>query len=60
MALTAAWCPLGPRPAPIPMPSYLMAGHHLRRAVPAGTVIMAAMVEPPPDSVLWRLGREME
>jgi len=28
--------------------------------VPAGTVITAEMVSPPPVSVLWRLRREME
>jgi predicted homoserine dehydrogenase-like protein len=37
-----------------------MAGHLLRREVPAGTVMTAEMVEPPPDSGLWRLRREME
>jgi predicted homoserine dehydrogenase-like protein len=35
-----------------PMPFCLMAGHRLRRDVPAGTVMTAEMVEPPPDSVL--------
>jgi len=43
-----------------PIPFYLMSGHRLRRDVPAGTVISAEMVEPPADSLLWRLRREME
>ena len=43
-----------------PIPFYLMAGHRLRRDVPAGATITAEMVEPPADSLLWRLRREME
>jgi predicted homoserine dehydrogenase-like protein len=43
-----------------PIPFYLMSGHRLRRDVPAGTVITAEMVEPPADSLLWKLRREME
>jgi predicted homoserine dehydrogenase-like protein len=43
-----------------PMPFYLMADHPLAQDVPAGTVITADMVEPPADSLLWRLRREME
>jgi predicted homoserine dehydrogenase-like protein len=43
-----------------PMPFYLMADNSLACDVAAGTVITADMVEPPPDSLLWRLRREME
>jgi predicted homoserine dehydrogenase-like protein len=43
-----------------PIPFYMMAGNPLRRDVPAGTVIAAEMVEPPTDSLLLRLRREME
>jgi predicted homoserine dehydrogenase-like protein len=43
-----------------PIPFYLMADNRLLRDVPAGTVITAEMVEPPKDSLLWRLRREME
>jgi predicted homoserine dehydrogenase-like protein len=43
-----------------PIPFYLMADHRLARDVPADTVIQADMVEPPQDSRLWRLRREME
>lgn len=43
-----------------PIPFYLMAGHRLLRDVPAGTTISAEMIEPPADSLLWRLRREME
>jgi predicted homoserine dehydrogenase-like protein len=43
-----------------PIPFYLMAGNRLLRDVPAGTVIAAEMVEPPKESLLWRLRREME
>jgi predicted homoserine dehydrogenase-like protein len=43
-----------------PIPFYLMAGNRLLRDVPAGTVIAAEMVEPPKESLLWRLRRELE
>jgi predicted homoserine dehydrogenase-like protein len=43
-----------------PIPFYLMAGNRLLRDIPAGTVIAAEMVEPPKESLLWRLRREME
>ena len=43
-----------------PIPFYLMAGNRLLRDVPTGTVIAAEMVEPPKDSLLWQLRRELE
>ena len=43
-----------------PIPFYLMAGNRLLRDVAAGTVIAAEMVEPPKESLLWRLRRELE
>lgn len=43
-----------------PVPFYLMAGNRLLRDIPAGTLIAAEMVEPPKESLLWRLRREME
>ena len=43
-----------------PIPFYLMAGNRLLQDVPAGTVIAAEMVEPPKDSLLWRLRQELE
>jgi len=43
-----------------PIPFYLMAGNRLLRDVPAGTVITADMVEPPKESLLWSLRRELE
>ena len=43
-----------------PIPFYLMGGNRLRRDVPPGTVIAADMVEPPTESLLWKLRREME
>jgi predicted homoserine dehydrogenase-like protein len=45
---------------PNPIPFYLMAGNRLLRDVPAGTVIAAEMVEPPRESVLWSLRRQLE
>jgi predicted homoserine dehydrogenase-like protein len=43
-----------------PIPFYLMAGNRLLRDIPAGTVITAEMIEPPTQSLLWSLRREME
>ena len=43
-----------------PIPFYLMAGNRLLRDIPAGTVITADMIEPPKESLLWSLRREME
>jgi predicted homoserine dehydrogenase-like protein len=37
-----------------------MADHSLGRDVSAGTIISADMVEPPGESLLWSLRREME
>jgi predicted homoserine dehydrogenase-like protein len=45
---------------PNPIPFYLMAGNRLLRDVPAGTVIAAEMVEPPKESLLWSLRRQLE
>ena len=45
---------------PNPIPFYMMANNTLARDVPSGTVIAAEMVEPPKDSLLWRLRRELE
>ena len=43
-----------------PLPYYLAAGCRLRANVPAGASITRAMVEPPVDSVLWRLRAEQD
>jgi predicted homoserine dehydrogenase-like protein len=43
-----------------PIPFYMMANNALTRDAPAGTVIAAEMVEPPKESLLWGLRREME
>jgi predicted homoserine dehydrogenase-like protein len=43
-----------------PIPFYLMAGNRLLWDVPAGTVIAADMVEPPKQSLLWTLRRQLE
>ena len=43
-----------------PIPFYMMADNKLVRDVPVGTIITADCVQPPKDSVLWRLRREME
>ena len=43
-----------------PIPFYLMAGNRLLRDAPAGTVIAAEMVEPPKESLLWALRRQLE
>jgi predicted homoserine dehydrogenase-like protein len=43
-----------------PLPYYLAAGCRLRRDVPAGAAITAAMVEAPADSALWRLRAEQD
>ncbi len=43
-----------------PIPFYLMAGHRLCQDVAAGTVVTADMIEPPQESLLWSLRREME
>ena len=43
-----------------PIPFYLMAGTRLLRDVAPGTTITADMVEPPKESLLWTLRREME
>jgi predicted homoserine dehydrogenase-like protein len=43
-----------------PIPFYLMAGNRLLRDLPAGSVITAEMIEPPKESLLWSLRREME
>jgi predicted homoserine dehydrogenase-like protein len=37
-----------------------MANNRLVRDVPAGTIITAEMVEPPRDSLLWSLRRELD
>lgn len=43
-----------------PIPFYLMANNRLNRAVPAATILTAEMVEPPTESRLWALRRELE
>jgi predicted homoserine dehydrogenase-like protein len=43
-----------------PIPFYLMAGNRLLRDIPVGTVIAAEMVEPPKESLLWSLRRQLE
>jgi predicted homoserine dehydrogenase-like protein len=43
-----------------PIPFYMMANNSLMRDVPAGTIITADMVEPPKDSQLWSLRRQLE
>ena len=42
------------------VPYDMMANNTLARDVPAGTIIAADMVEPPKESLLWSLRREME
>ncbi len=43
-----------------PLPYYMAAGCRLRADVPAQAAITRAMVEPPADSVLWRLRAEQD
>jgi predicted homoserine dehydrogenase-like protein len=43
-----------------PLPYYMAAGCRLRADVPAQAAITPAMVEPPADSVLWRLRVEQD
>jgi predicted homoserine dehydrogenase-like protein len=43
-----------------PIPFYLMANNRLLRDVSAGTVIAAQTVEPPKESLLWTLRRQLE
>jgi predicted homoserine dehydrogenase-like protein len=43
-----------------PIPFYLMTNTYLRRDVPAATILTAEMVEPPKESRLWALRRELE
>lgn len=43
-----------------PIPFYLMANNCLSRDVPAATILTAEMVEPPTESRLWALRRELE
>ena len=45
---------------PNPVPFYLMANNFLRMDVPAGTILTAEMIEPPTESRLWALRRELE
>jgi predicted homoserine dehydrogenase-like protein len=45
---------------PNPIPFYMMANNTLAQDIPAGTVISADVVEPPKESFLWTLRREME
>ncbi|HWT80187.1 MAG TPA: hypothetical protein VN648_15495, partial [Candidatus Methylomirabilis sp.] len=45
---------------PNPVPFYLMANNCLRRDVPAGTILTAEMIEPPMESKLWALRRNLE
>lgn len=42
------------------VPHYLLPGGRARVDIPAGTVVTGAMIEPPADSVLWRLRREQD
>jgi predicted homoserine dehydrogenase-like protein len=43
-----------------PIPFYMMANNSLVRDVPAGATITADMLEPPKQSLLWTLRRELE
>lgn len=43
-----------------PVPFYMMGDNRLVRDVPAGTVITTDMLQPPTDSLMWELRREME
>jgi predicted homoserine dehydrogenase-like protein len=43
-----------------PIPFYLMANNRLRWDVPAATILTAEMIEPPRESRLWVLRRELE
>lgn len=43
-----------------PVPFYMMGDNRLTRDVPAGTIITADMLQPPTESLLWTLRREME
>ncbi len=43
-----------------PIPFYMMANNRLVRDVSTGTIITAEMVEPPSNSRLWTLRRELE
>lgn len=43
-----------------PVPFYMLGDNRLTCDVPAGTIITAAMLQRPADSVLWSLRREME
>jgi predicted homoserine dehydrogenase-like protein len=43
-----------------PVPYYLAAGCRLRTDAPAGALVTRAMLEPPADSVLWRLRDEQD
>jgi predicted homoserine dehydrogenase-like protein len=43
-----------------PVPYYMAVGCRLRRAVPAGEMLTLDAIEPPAESVLWRLRREQD
>ena len=52
--------PAEPVAAAAPLPFHLGSGNRLACDVAAGTVITAAMVEPPRDSTLWALRQEQD
>ena len=52
--------PAVPVTATAPLPFHLGSGNRLACAVPAGTVVTAAMVERPEDSTLWALRKEQD
>lgn len=58
--LQSLMLPAVPVAATAPLPFHLGSGNRLACAVPAGTVITAAMVERPADSTLWALRREQD
>jgi predicted homoserine dehydrogenase-like protein len=43
-----------------PLPFFMLEGNRLAVGAPQGTVITANMVEPPQDSVLWTLRRQLD
>lgn len=43
-----------------PLPLHMGNGNRLRVDLPAGTIITAEMVEPPPSSALWALRRQQD
>ncbi len=58
--LDALLLPAAPAQGASPAPYYLAVGQRLRRNVAAGALVTCDDLDPPPDSLLWRLRAEQD